>query len=283
MAVVAFLVLVVRWRELRQRAQAATLDVTVFSTPGARPLMGAMLAVAFVNLAFYANLFLQYRLGFDAADVAVVFVVPNLAAVLGGLLGGWVSARTGSLATTAVATAVGCLAALSFLFLGVESTAWQVVALLTLVTIPIGVITGTLTKAFLDCADPESSGAAASWRQAAWHVGATLGGVAVGALVFSYFTAAWTADLERNGVAEPAARWAAEAVRAGMPLTQVATDPRAQGVASGGAVDDFIDLVPQQLAVFQLVALLAAASYAVALGFVLIAMWRRKGSGLPDV
>ncbi len=276
----SFLVLLLRWRELRGRGVTPTLDVSVFATPGAKPLMGAMLAVAFVNMGFYANLFLQYRLGFTAAAVALVFLVPQVAGVLGGLVGGWVSVRWGSLVTTAAAMGAATLAALAFLAVGGQSTVWSIVALMTLFNFPVGVITGTLTKSFLDCADPEGSGAAASWRQGGWNVGATLGGVALSAIVFSYFTSAWTADLQHAGIPEAAARWAADAVRGGVPLTQIAADPRAQGVAVGGAPDDFVALASQQLATFRLVAILAAASYAVALGFVLLAMWRRKRRGL---
>jgi DHA2 family multidrug resistance protein-like MFS transporter len=273
--VAAALIAVLRWRWLRGRDRTPGLDVSVFSAPGAKPLMGAMLTVAAVNLFFYGSLFLQYRLGLSPAQTALILVIPQAAGILGGLAGGWVSARIGSTRTTAIAFAIGCAAALSFVAVQ-EPTTWSIVIQLAFFAAPAGCVTGTLTKAFLDCADPAASGAAASWRQGAWNLGATLGGAATGAIVLSYFVRTWTSALEAAGLDSGTAQWAADAVRAGLPLSQIASSPVLDNVAGREAVQTFVGLTTAQLGTFRLIALLAAVAYAVSLALVLIAMWRKR-------
>lgn len=275
-SVIALLALILRWRGIRSRGERPTLDLSMFTQPGARPLMVALLAVGAVNVFFYAGLFLQYRLGFNPSQTALLFVIPQFAGILGGLLGGWVSARLGSLPTTALALVMGCAACLVFLTVGEASGVVHFVAVLAAFTLAAGCLAGTLTKAFLDCATPESSGAAASWRQAGWSLGATLGGVVTGAVVFSTFSSMWQSTLQQAGVPADAARWAAESVRGGVPLTQVAADPVLATLPAGDAIRVFVGLAAAQLATFRLVAVLAFISYAVTLMCVLLAMRSRR-------
>ncbi len=278
-AVLALVVLVRYAGRLRSRGVRPTLDVSLFRTPGAGWLMAALLTVGFVNLFFYVNLFLQYRVGMTAPQAAALLIVPQVAGILGGLAGGWVSARIGSQVTTAVALGVGCVAALGFLTLSTGSATAQLIVLAAIFASAGGCIVGTLTKAFLDCADVDASGAAASWRQAGWSVGATLGGVASGAVVLGYFSATWSASLRDAGVPAPTADWAAEAVRSGLPLSEVAASPLLQGVPAREAVQGFVGLAQAQVDTLRLVAVLAAVAYTVSLAFVLAAMWRRRLAG----
>ena len=276
LVVAAALFAVLRWRWLRAHGRTPGLDVSVFSAPGAKPLMGAMLTVAAVNLFFYGSLLLQYKLDLGPSQAALLLVIPQAAGILGGLAGGWVSARIGSTLTTAIALAIGCAAALSFVVLPQDPTAWSVVIQLAFFAAPAGCVTGTLTKAFLDCAEPAASGAAASWRQGGWSLGATLGGVATGAIVLTYFARTWSSVLEAAGVDADTARWAADAVRGGLPLSQIASSPVLENVSGREAVETFVGLSAAQLGTFRLVALLAALAYAISLAFVLVAMWRKR-------
>lgn len=269
-------VLLLRWRWLRSHGRSPGLDASVFRSPGAKALAGAMLAIGAINLVFYANLFLQYRLGLTPTEVAVILLLPQVSGIAGGLLGGWMGARWGSTLTTAIALAAGCLAAASFFAVSEDSTVWLVVALLTAFTLPGGCVTGSLTKAFLDCAEPAASGAAASWRQAGWSLGTTLGGVAGGAVILSYFTHTWASTLVAAGVDVDTARWAAESVRGGVPLTQIAANATLQGVPAKDVVQNFVGLPAAQIGTLHVIALLGAVAYATSLGFVLLAMWRQR-------
>lgn len=272
----AFVVLTLQWRKMRSHGAQPSLDVSMFTSPGSRWLMGAMLTVGVVNLFFYCNLFLQYRFGLSASHTAGLLVIPQAAGIAGGLLGGWISSRIGSTRTTAAAMAFGCVSAVAFLLVGESSGFWPVVVLLALFALPGGCITGTLTKAFLDCAKPTSSGAASSWRQAGWSLGSTLGGVATGAIVFTYFSRLWQTKLQNVGVDQETARWAAESVRGGVPLTQIVSSPAIQGTPNSDAVTTLLGLGSAQISTFRLIALLAAFAYAVSLALVLVAMWRMR-------
>lgn len=237
-----------------------------------------MLAVGAINLVFYANLFLQYRIGLTPTQAALVLLAPQVSGIAGGLLGGWMSARWGSTCTTAIALGFGCAAALSFIAVQEDSTVLLVIALLAAFTLSGGCVTGSLTKAFLDCAEPSASGAAASWRQAGWSLGTTLGGVAGGAVILSYFTRTWAATLEEVGVDPSTAQWAAESVRGGVPLTQIAASPTLRDIPAKDAVENFVGLAAAQIGTLRVIALLAATAYAISLAFVLVAMWRQRVS-----
>ena len=275
-ALIAFITLALRWQWLRSRGRQPGLDVSVFRAPGAKALAGAMLTVGGVNLVFYGNLFLQYRLGLTPTQAALVLLGPQVSGIAGGLLGGWLGARIGSTLTTAAALGLGCAAALSFAVVREDSSVWVVGGLLAAFTLAGGCVVGSLTKAFLDCAEPSASGAAASWRQAGWNLGTTLGGVAGAAVILAYFTRTWSTMLENVGVDPATAQWAAESVRAGVPLTRIAVSPTLQGNPSRQAVENFVGLTTAQVDTLRVIALLAALAYALSLMFVLLAMWRKR-------
>lgn len=273
---IAAVVFLVRWKQLRGSGSQPGLDVSILRSRGTMLLVGAMLFVAAVNMFFYVTLFLQYRLSLDAAEAARIMVIPQSAVILGGLLGGWIGGWLGSLKTTAIALAIGSLAALAFLMINESSGVLTVVVLLAVFALPAGCLMGSLTKSFLDCADPASSGAASSWRQGAWSLGATIGGVATGAIAFGYFSRNWQAALQQAGIAEDVARFAAEAVRGGVPLTELAATPGLEDLKVASSARTLLELSTSQIDTFRLVAFLAFVSYVIALAFVLAAMWRMR-------
>ena len=273
-SIVASIVFALRWRQLRRHGLRPGLDLSIFRSRGTILLIGAMLFVGAVNLSFYATLFLQYRLGLDPAETAGALIVPQSAVILGGLAGGWVSGLIGSLRTTAIALAISVCAALLFLMINESSGVLTVVTILAVLALPVGCITGTLTKSFLDQADPAASGAASSWRQGAWSLGATIGGVATGAIVFGYFTRNWQSALQQAGIPEDLAASAAEAVRGGIPLVQLAATPGFEDLKVASNVQTLLELSASQISTFRLIAALAATSSLISLILVLAAMWR---------
>ena len=279
-AALSLVVFVTAWRRLRVRGIAPTLDMSMFKSPGAIALLFAMLAVGSVNLDFYNSLFIQYRLGLSTAQTTQLFIAPQVAGIIGGLAGGWVSARIGSLRTTALALAWGCLAALAYLSVTEQSTAWHVVALLSAFTFGAGCLIGTLTKAFMDCAAPESSGAAAAFRQAAFRVGATLAGVLTGGVALSHFSSSWQRILQEAGVSEDMAHWVAESVRDGVPTADIAADPSVSEIPGSDAIKNLVGLAAAQVDGLQWVAAISAGFYALALGLVLITLRRERRCGI---
>jgi MFS family permease len=272
--ILALIVLTVRWRHLRRCGEDPGLDVSVLRSPGGLLLVGAMLAVGAVNLFFFSNLFLQYRFGLDAPAAAANLIVAQCAVIAGGLAGGWISGWIGSLRTTALALALGVAAALGFLRLDSTSGAPMTVALLAAFALPTGCLTGSLTKSFLDRADPASSGAASAWRQGAWSLGSTLGGVVTGAVAFGYFTRDWQSALQRAGIADDVAAYAAESVRGGAVLVQLARTPGLEVLKVDSDTRTLLELTASQVSTMQLVGVLAALTYGLALLLILAAMWR---------
>lgn len=272
--ILALIVLTVRWRHLRRRGEDAGLNVSVLRSPGGLLLVGAMLAVGAVNLFFYSNLFLQYRFGLDASTAAANLIVAQCAVIAGGLAGGWISGWIGSLRTTALALALGVAAALGFLLLDATSGVPMTVALLAAFALPTGCLTGSLTKSFLDRADSASSGAASALRQGAWSLGSTLGGVVTGAVAFGYFTRDWQSALQRAGIADDVAAYAAESVRGGAVLVQLARTPGLEVLKVDSDLRTLLELTASQLSTMRLVGILAAIAYGLALLLILAAMWR---------
>ena len=68
---------------------------------------------------------------------------------------------------------------------GPESSAWIVVAVLAVAAVPIAGAVGPSTQTFMDLAPVDGGGAASSWRNASSNLGVAIGGVIVGAIVFS--------------------------------------------------------------------------------------------------
>lgn len=274
----ALIFLMLRWKQLGRRGSPPGLDISIFKERGTIFLAVAMLFVGAVNLFFYANLFMQYRLGLDAASSAAALIVPQCAVILGGVAGGWIAGMFGSLRTTALALALGSVAALLLQLVDESSGLPSVIVFLAAFALPAGCILGTLTKSFLDQADPTASGAASSWRQGAWSLGATIGGVATGAVFFNYFSRNWQSALQQAGISEDAAAYAAEAVRGGVPLVELAATPGLEDLKVADNARTLLELTASQIETFRLISAVTAATYAISLVLVLMAMWRIRST-----
>lgn len=279
-AALSVVVFVTAWRGLRARGIEPTFDISVFKSPGAIALLLAMLAVGSVNLDYYNSLFIQYRIGLSTARTTQLFIAPQVAGIIGGLAGGWISARIGSLRTTALALGWGCMAALAYLSVTEESTAWHVVALLSAFTFGSGCLIGTLTKAFMDCAAPESSGAAAAYRQAAFRVGATLAGVVTSGIALSHFSSNWQRILQEAGVSADVAHWVAESVRNGAATANIVADPTVSEIPGREAIKNLVGLAAAQVDGLKWIATMSAGFYALGLVLVFIAIWRQRRCGI---
>ena len=278
----ALVSLMLRWRSLRRASVTPTLDVSVFAAPGAKALMAALLTSVAVPVTFYTNLLLQYRLEVDSLQAVQALIIPQAAGVLGGLVGGWVSVRIGSLRATGHGLALGSVAALTcvgYLTIADPPSAPVIVMLVSGFTLATGSVLGTLTKAILDCAPRAASGAAAAWRQAGWITSMAVGGALTGAAVFSFFSNTWQESLRQAGVSEAVAARVAEAIRGGLPIVELLADPRIEGVAGQQAIERLVGLGSAQVDTFRLVALVAAVTQAISLCCVLVAIRRRAPMG----
>lgn len=97
-------------------------------------------------------------------------------------------------------------------------------------------------------------------------------------MILSYFTRTWAATLKEAGVDASTAQWAAESVRGGVPLTQIAASPTLRDIPAKDVVENFVGLAAAQIGTLRVIALLAAMAYAVSLACVLVAMWRQRVS-----
>jgi MFS family permease len=273
-SILAIIVLALRWRQLRRRKEHSGLNISIFKSPGGLLLIGAMLIVGAVNLFFYTNLFLQYRYGLQPSAAAAVLIFPQCAVMVGGLAGGWIGVRIGSLRTTALALAVGMVASTCFLALDETSGVSMTVVLLSTFALPAGCITGTLTKSFLDRADPASSGAASAWRQGAWTFGSSIGGVITGDIAFGFFSRTWKDALQHAGISDDVAARAAQSVRGGVPVVQLVNTPGFEALKIDGNLRTLLGLIKAQFDTFRLIAVLAAITYGICFILVVAAMWR---------
>lgn len=212
------LLLIVLLRSLRR----PSLDLRVLRAPGALLLCGAILLATVTNLFFFVNLFLQYRFPSAVVSLSLLLGVPQVLAVLGGIAGGRLSARSGALVAAAIALGAAAVLALGFLAVGAESAMWVPVVILAIFAVPAAGMVGPLTQSLMARAPVDGSSAASSVKSATWSLGGIIGGVTIGALGFSAFTRSLTARLQESGLDLPAAELVAHQVRSGAFVSELA-------------------------------------------------------------
>ncbi len=220
-ALVIALVAVIATAVLMRRLARPTLDLRVLRARGAWLVVIALLVAPAANLFFFTNLLLQLRFAYALVVIAALLVIPQVAAVCGGLLGGSLSVKWG-----APYAAVAALTAAAFLGLGVfiytpTSPAWVPVVILAIAAVPIAGAVGPLTKSLLDLAPSDGSGAASAVQNALWSMGAAVGGVMIGLLVFGSFQSSLTAQLDTTSLTSDQANAIAAEVRDGAVLTDL--------------------------------------------------------------
>jgi DHA2 family methylenomycin A resistance protein-like MFS transporter len=167
-----------------RRLEDPTLDLRSLRTPGSFPILTALFVVNGVNLFFFTYLLLQYRYHQTLFQTAVSLVLPQVAASIGAVVSGHLSATLGPrrVATTSlVLAAIGSTGAFA---LGPESSVWLPVIVLSIAAIPIAASVGPMTQLFMDRAPANGTGAASSIRNASVNLGIAIAGLITGTIVF---------------------------------------------------------------------------------------------------
>lgn len=225
---------------LHRRMPRPSLDLRLLRAPGALALCCAILLATLTNLFFFVNLFLQYRFPTEVVGLALFLGVPQALAVLGGILGGRMSAQMGPHRAAVIALLGAAASSAGFLLVNVNSPMLVPVIILGVFAIPAAGMVGPLTQLFMQRAPADGSSAASSLRSATWSLGGIVGGVAVGALGFSAFVRDLTVRLQESGLDLPAAQHISEQIRSGAFVLELAqhlsiTHPPSAQVLTGAA------------------------------------------------
>ena len=267
----ALLVLVVVMR----RTTDPSLDIRVLQAPGAKVVFLAVLLATMPNLFFYTNLLIQYRYTLPLSEIALILVVPQAAAVAGGLASAPLVRRFGAPITAIGMLLAAAVTSLATLMVSPQASVWVPVAVLTLCAAPIAGAVGPLTKTIMDMAPSDGSSAASAWRNAAWSLGGTVGGVIVAGLAFTVFQSALADALDTTDISTEQAAALAASVRSGAVVTELAdsplvTDPAARELLTGPG------LLTAQSQAFGTAGLISAGLYASAALVMWVAVLQRN-------
>lgn len=272
-AVIVALVSVVALVVAMRRLPAPTLDLRWCRGRGMPLLLIATGATAMPSLIFYTNLLLQYRYLLPLFTIALLLMIPQACAVVGGLLSGPVSARIGAAKAATAALFVSAVASLSTLLVTPSAPIWVPVLALAVSVLPITFVFGPLTDTFMSQAPGDASGAASSMRKATSTLGGVLGGAAIGFVAFSAFQSRLAGILRADGLSFEEAQIIAQEIRDGAVV-----DDLAARILEPIARDDLIargpGLLEAQSYAFAVMGVMSAALYLVA-AVVMIAYLRR--------
>lgn len=275
-AVVALFALIV----IMRRSATTTLDFRWCRGRGLIILVVALCVASMPDLFFYTNMLLQYRYSVPIVFIALLLVVPQGFAVVGGLLSGPVSARIGPAKAALIALLVSAVTCLATLFVTPDAPIWVPVLVLSVIAVPTLFLVGPITNTFLSRAPAESSGAAASINKAAGNIGGVFGGALVGALSFAAYQNRMAGILNADGLPFPEAELIAGEIRGGAAVAEVAariSDP----VAKDALVSMGPGLLDAQSYSYAVVGLVSAGLFLA--GAVLMFFYLRRSTSPSDV
>ena len=168
-----------------RRIPKPTLDFRSLRPRGALPIVMALFVVNGVNFFFYAFLMLQYRYHQTLLETAVFLIAPNITATFGAVAGGRLTARWGSAQVALYSLLAASFFSLTALAVSAESSAWLPVAVLCIVAFPIGAGVGPVTQTFMELAPADGAASASAFRNSSVNLGGAIGGLLVGAVIFS--------------------------------------------------------------------------------------------------
>ncbi len=268
-ATVAAIALVV----LMRRLEFPTLRLGWCRERGMAILLVAIAVAAMPNLFFYTNLLLQYRYTASLVTIALLLMVPQASAVIGGLLSGPVSARIGPARAATGALFLTAVMSLSTLFVSGQSPIWVPLLCLALIVAPMSFMIGPLTNTLLSRAPVDVSGAASSVRKATWTLGSVLGGAVTGAFAFGAFQARLTDILATDGMSSQEAAGIAQMIRDGAIVDKLALT-LSNPIAREDLMSRGPGLLEAQSYAFTVVGLVSAVIYLLA-GVLMLAYLRR--------
>lgn len=248
-----------------RRVPSPGLDLRVpRSRAGALALVAIAVANA-VNLFVFATLLLQYRYDFDPLVVAMLLLPLQVAGIVGGLAGGALMDRFGTVRAGTLLLVGGAATSLLALVIAPGSAPWVVVATIaTFGAIDAGT-SAPMTARVMDLAPAGSEGPAAAHREAAASVGGAVGAVLAALIIFGGFQSSLQGELEARGVAAPLAGEVAAQVTDGAGAANVA---RALDAPPAGIRElegsDPAALSTSQVSAYHVAGIASAATYAVA-------------------
>ena len=179
-----------------RRISKPTLDFRSLRSKGALPIVMALFVVNGVNFFFYTYLMLQYRYHQTLLETAVFLIAPQITATFGAISGGRLTARWGSARVAFIALLAASLFSLSALAVSAESSVWWLVALLSVIAIPIGAGVGPITQTYMELAPSDGVASASSFRNSAVNLGIAIGGLAVSTVIFDELDADTAQNIE---------------------------------------------------------------------------------------
>lgn len=179
-----------------RRIPMPTLDFRSLRPRGALPIVMALFVVNAVNFFFYTFLMLQYRYHQTLLETAVFLIAPNITATFGAVAGGRLTARWGSAQVALYSLLAASFFSLTALAVSAESSAWLPVAVLCIVAFPIGAGVGPVTQTFMELAPADGAASASAFRNSSVNLGGAIGGLLVGAVIFSEIDASTAQNIE---------------------------------------------------------------------------------------
>lgn len=188
-----------------RRSQHPTLGLGVLRRGAMPALLIIVLLAPFANLWFYMVLSFQHVYGLGAVETAIAMVPAQLAGILGAVAARTLMARRGvTWAGTVLLVAVG-VSLLLTLTLRPESPLWLPIIVVALFSAAAIATSIPLTNAVMNAANPEESGSASAFRGAAGSIGAALGVVLMGSVVFGAVRANMVDEMIATGRSPEAA------------------------------------------------------------------------------
>jgi MFS family permease len=179
-----------------RRIPMPTLDFRSLRPRGALPVVMALFVVNGVNFFFYTFLMLQYRYHQTLLETAVFLIAPNITATFGAVAGGRLTARWGSAQVALYSLLAASFFSLTALAVSADSSAWLPVAVLCIVAFPIGAGVGPVTQTFMELAPADGAASASAFRNSSVNLGGAIGGLLVGAVIFSKIDASTAQNIE---------------------------------------------------------------------------------------
>lgn len=205
-----------------RRTRVPSLELGVLRSPAAIGALGAFILANAANVVYWTTLLVQYRYRFSLSETALTMMPVQLAAVLGGLFGGYMIGRLGPLRASLVGLSAASAVALGCVMVIQESPVILPVALAAGFAFTAMTATAPMTEYFMNLIPKRSSGSASSFRGAAIGIGATVGAAVISAFVLSGFDRSLSESLQDAGLTARESRELAISVRDGIEVDNLA-------------------------------------------------------------
>ena len=209
-AVVLTVVTILLWRS----SPNPGLDISIFRLPAMGWVVAASVLTGLINVSLFATVWLRSQSGVTSTVAAVILIVPQLAGVAAGLVGGRLAGRWGPYPVAIAGTLVAALGGFMYLTMDADDSVLFVAAVTGLTLAGMLGATGPVTQIFLERVPPSSQGAAAAWRSATRSVALAVGGVLVITVAAAIYRGSLQVTLENEGVPSATAAAVADDLQA---------------------------------------------------------------------